>query len=225
MKKTFTLLFAAAGVAIGATNVTEQLIWNADKTVADLTGITFSNNDVSVVITLNWNKITDAKYQDIFTICDKDSTHKLGVGMFDNDEINLIYTNKGDEGYISYTGAFADVDKDSTGEVQSAAFVFTGTLIGPKQMTINGYLYLWEGTNTSPRLVTVTSNREVSMTYNNLTLSNGLTDKIEVYTGVVDNPEELASALLIKDDNIPEPTTATLGLLALAGLAARRRRH
>ena len=52
---------------------------------------------------------------------------------------------------------------------------------------------------------------------------------IEVYGSVL-SPEEMAAAMTnlanpAPTPSVPEPTTATLSLLALAGLAARRRRR
>lgn len=47
-------------------------------------------------------------------------------------------------------------------------------------------------------------------------------ENVKLFNGVIDNQQAVVTALV--QDNIPEPATATLSLLALAGLAARRRR-
>ena len=53
------------------------------------------------------------------------------------------------------------------------------------------------------------------------------TDEMEVYDEIIlaDQRVSLAKALVFQTDStVPEPTTATLSLMALAALAARRRR-
>ena len=81
-------------------------------------------------------------------------------------------------------------------------------------------------------------NKEAMVSFDNTNTSYTFTDANGVEMTAVDSLEDLAKAtapsyFVTKDGNgikvsyvtIPEPTTATLSLLALAGLAARRRRR
>ena len=252
MKKTITLLLAATSVAMAkTTDVTDLLVWDENNTTASLVGAGFTNSDITVVLTLNWNNFNaNSLAHDIFTISDG-SNHCLGLGMFFDyewyNDFSLIYSNTGD---VKYTPSFYPVDNMS---FVNSAVVFTAGVITKtetyyvkddkgnilkdedgkyvtdkrevQKYTLTGYLYLWDGINETPTLNQIVfDSDDLNIDYTSLTLGpNSVVDKMAVYTGVTDNPLNLAEQLL--GLSTPEPTTATLSLLALAGLAARRRRH
>lgn len=242
MKKTITLLLAATSVAMAkTTDVTDLLVWDENNTTASLVGVDFNNTDVTVALTLNWDNLNVyQEYQDIFTVTDE-SNHRIGVGMyFDYDwcnDINLIYSENGGPGYITEQGAYQYIPM-SADSIVNSALVFTATTIEEEDEDENGetivsvfyqltgYLYLWENGVKEPYSAQLFARFEEAKNVDYLTLhlgSNSIVDQVEVYTGVTDNPLNLAEKML--GLSTPEPTTATLSLLALAGLAARRRRH
>ena len=252
MKKTITLLLAATSVAMAkTTDVTDLLVWDENNTTASLVGAGFTNSDITVVLTLNWQNFdTNSISHDIFTIRDG-ANHCLGLGMYFDEgwvnDFNLIYSNTGD---VKYTTAFQGANYLNSA---NSAVVFTageitvtktfakkdeegnilydenGKIVtyqkAVQEYTLTGYLYLWDGINETPSLIEIIyAGDALDIDYTSLTLGpNSVVDKMAVYTGVTDNPLNLAEKLL--GLSTPEPTTATLSLLALAGLAARRRRH
>ena len=252
MKKTITLLLAATSVAMAkTTDVTDLLVWDENNTTASLVGAGFTNSDITVVLTLNWQNFdTNSISHDIFTIRDG-ANHCLGLGMyFDGGyekDFNLIYSNTGG---VIYTNAYQGANYLNS---VNSAVVFTAGVITKtetyyvkddkgnilkdedgkyvtdkrevQKYTLTGYLYLWDGVNETPSLIEIIfDSNALDIDYTSLTLGpNSVVDKMAVYTGVTDNPLNLAEKML--GLSTPEPTTATLSLLALAGLAARRRRR
>ena len=252
MKKTITLLLAATSVAMAkTTDVTDLLVWDENNTTASLVGAGFTNSDITVVLTLNWQNFdTYSEAHDIFTISD-DANHCLGLGMYfyygEEKDFNLIYSNTGG---VKYTNAYQGANYLNSA---NSAVVFTAGVISTtetyyvrddkgnilkdedgkyvtdkrevQKYTLTGYLYLWDGVNETPSLIEIIyDSNALDIDYTSLTLGpNSVVDKMAVYTGVTDNPLNLAEKML--GLSTPEPTTATLSLLALAGLAARRRRH
>ena len=226
MKQTMIVLLSAMSVAFAATSdITEQLVWDASKNTASLAESIDLKSDVTVVLTLNWSNINPLWLQhDICTI-KTNSKHLVGIGMnhsYGYNEITLIYSKSGKTEYSEQTGAYKDVPGM---EVSKAALVLSAGIV--QQYTLSGYLYFWNNMDEEPVFcaeVSLVPEGISSMDYTSLTLGpNGIVDKVAVYTGVTDNPLNLAEQLL--GFSIPEPTTATLSLLALCGMAARRRRH
>ncbi len=71
-----------------------------------------------------------------------------------------------------------------------------------------------------------TSLKSSTATYDAVTFDGSIVESTYVFNQAVtvEEAKTLAQAALVKTGTVPEPTTATLSLLALAGLAARRRR-
>ncbi len=210
--------------------ITDQLGWNSDETEAELNGLV--SNEATVVATLNWSYLTSDKYNDFFTLrYDDGFVYAAGVGMYDGLDLNLIYTDDFDwsPGYLPNAGAYQGVSGAIDDE---AAIVFTIVDNGG-QLTLNGYLYLWSAGAEAPTCTHVTyTGSGLLLPSSNIVLSPTLIKDVEVYTGITDDPELLATTLKNQvtpsepeTPAVPEPTTATLSLLALSALAARRRRR
>ncbi len=228
MKKTMTLLFAAmSSVFAATTDVTDLLVWDDSHTTASIVGAEFVDSEITVVLTLNWQNFdTTSETHDIFTISDA-ANHSVGIGMYYADmganDINMIYSNQGKSDYTGDKGSYQTVPYTS---FERSAVVFTATM-EDNYYVITGHLYLWETDSESPNYAKVYAQKQnvKNLGYEWLTLGpNSVVDKVAVYSGVTENPLQLAENL-INGVTVPEPTTATLSLLALAGLAARRRRH
>ena len=250
MKKTLAILLAATGMAMGEINPL-TLDWQKGETTIDATvpnDASFSEqigeavyyNSVTLVAELNWSEFLSAGNTNgevLFTINDN-SGHNHGLDLYvdnggkhldawvnDKDTwraIDIKYTEIPD--YTLATNAalvFASYDRNTSNNL---TFMYA-------------YLYLsFDNGQTYQMMLdkqTTTGWNDggfdniASFSYNDTYIN-----KMDVYnTYDMYNDYETAIKNLISpsaptpgDGNIPEPTTATLSLLALAGLAARRRR-
>ena len=214
-----------AGMAMAETvEITNQLKWNDDENVAELNGLV--TNEATVVVTLRWSNLIDAKYDDIFTFEQGDTV--AGIGIYKGVELNLIHTenHSTDFGYVDAYKAFG-----KTSVTDEASLVFT-IAQNSDQITLNGYLYLWSDPAKEPNLTPLTYTTYGVLPSSNIVFNKSLVKDIQVFTGITDDPLLLATNLKNyvapsepDSPTIPEPTTATLSLLALAGLAVRRRRR
>ena len=232
MKKTITLLLAAASVAIAATDITDSINWTSDHTAT----MNALSDDMSIAFTLNWDKLDYSNKQTLFTAYgpgSKTETAMYGVGMgifyskADGYDLNSIHVAKSS---VQYTGGYSNITEMLKYKVTDAVLVYTfdkDNQSNDATGTFGGTLYLWLDSNETPLL-------SIYAGYNQNTYVGSLEylefdaelvniESVRLYDGLVEDSPEFAKT--IKDTNIPEPTTATLSLLALAGLAARRRRR
>lgn len=243
MKKTFITLLALAGVASGVEYTYKtDLVGTLDNNIAH--GFTLNLDEASNIIPADdltpetlggYYYLTEFTYtartgshtslsSGSFSLLVLDSTRKI-IGWSDNSHEN---------GYgVDYTFKFSNVGIN-TGDTYTLAAVSSnvlnvaqqgmyyhggtgsnvsvdqdGSIITGGLRTIGVRVDLhWDNKNT-PNV-----NENIDTTGANLVMSSELTSEVTnqgaVYTSV---------------KLIPEPTTATLSLLALAGLAARRRRR
>ena len=249
MKKTLAILLAATGMAMGATPL--ELNWNDNE--ANLTkdannnDISYDNgplsNSISVAVTLNWDAMMNA--------AKTNGTSIFEIGMSNNTNQGLCVYSGGSK-YIDAwlnNADFPDYYSEDTGisikyssltDVSTAALVFT-SYHGSKSVTtyFDATLYLWDKYG---NLITTMKNDDGIESYSNslngasiqnIAFNQNFVENIAVYNQYIYGDEALAAATAVTfpsaptpgDGNIPEPTTATLSLLALAGLAARRRRR
>lgn len=223
MKKTFTLLLAAAGMAMGA-----SLEWDGNN-IAQLNLEDFKNRDATVVMTVDFSKLDNKdKSQEIFTIIGSDMLHIMGVGMYKNTtEFSSVYGVNGMAGYPTGSGVYKEANIE---DVAEAVVVYTcdgktdsEINNGDRYWTLTGYLYTWNSLGEMLPVVDIVYKKDIKNTeLGYLKKDANLVTDIAIFNEVVADPEKLA--LDFKNASIPEPTTATLSLLALAGLAARRRR-
>lgn len=246
MKKTLITLLALAGVAaadeltpvwsmedIDVSGNTNYPITLTDTTISSATGYT-------AVITLNWTVVANAPLFWLGT--DDGSNYTSSTATFgykgDSYHASLFNNTNGsnanaddDAGKVGITTTLQDYSLSDNNEVITATKKSTSL----KNKTLTYFLTSNNGTSA---LYGLTNNNEVvqiatqtGMTVGNVTAlhvghwgtnsnySDG-TMSIDLYNVVMkkNTMQSIAGAV------IPEPTTATLSLLALCGLAARRRR-
>ena len=241
MKKTIALLLAVAGTSMAATEkITDQLVWNSE-TVAGLNGLV--SKEATVVATLNWSYLTSDIYNDFFTLqrtgldsyTGWDVVYAAGVGIYTDEnsgtDLNLIYSSDFEWDDQYYTSAKNSYSNFTSAVDDEAVIVFTIAENGG-QLTLNGYLYLWSVGAENPTCTSVVYQKWTTLPSDYIEFSPTLIKDVEVYTGITDDPELLATTLKNQvtpsepeTPAVPEPTTATLSLLALSALAARRRRR
>ena len=136
----------------------------------------------------------------------------------DADPQSSTWTNNNLSGYESLKAAKFDLTS-----IQALSVVLTIEHSGSGNGTAYGYVYVLDNNNVVTKYSGYRTGSNVNTT--NITLleyDEVITGSLKVYTGTMslDEAEKLGMSLI----TVPEPTTATLSLLALAGLAARRRR-
>lgn len=222
MKKTITLLLAAAGIAAGATTPVE-LEWDSTNAAA-LDANTFANDEISVVFTMDLKKLSSVG-GDIFTISGTVTTYTTTYGLthtYESDwmmgDYNELWAiEKGSaSGALCYDLA---VKNPSFAEVVytygAGTFVAYMNFYNKNGALVNAKEYTWSGDFKDFTSVSMISSSVEKMdVYNTVIQKDDVQSAIDYYY----NPTTPG------DGNVPEPTTATLSLLALAGLAARRRR-
>ena len=231
MKKTLTLLFAAAGFAAAETTPI-TLAW--DNNNATWGNVDFgADKTISVAVELNWsNVVNTSALTSIYTIDtnDKDDYY-LGI----RSQKYIGGTNDCSFYGTLYDGIINHTTLDYGDKLVSYATSILSIENTGLTYCITNSLYLWDE---NEELITSVSKSDswnygfgdyTGISINSNFVVNG---NIDVYNNVFKEPEALEgvakrllpSAPTPGDGNIPEPTTATLSLLALAGLAARRRR-
>ena len=220
MKKTLIALMALAGIACGATTIDAK--WD----VAPTTAGDFYAGAWTFTFTLD----------EAYTI--ENSGAVLGAwwapGAYSGDHgvgSNAIYLTKGTNGALTLTvgrGKLNDVDfdKDTTfslyNDTTASDYVVRSGIQKGVTYTLTATLTEVTGQNNAKSgMLTITDNQGGTWTaetgdtawYKN-NMAGGGSDAINVTMAYGVNAGVL----------VPEPTTATLSLLALAGLAARRRR-
>ena len=222
MKKTFIALMALAGSAFAVEPITQAL------TFEDF------NSTLTQISTLN---VTEYTLSLTITGTDFDAWHN-------SKNINIL-TLGDNRGIFTQAGQYIAVRNDNTTDTTWIAPTKTeGTTFTWVSADTDNLLHSWvsktpEGGNAAPGAADLTITIDVGTSGSVITLgmANGTTSVIE--TGYV---VKLADVSLIDGSAsgnnqgvtgisnasiayvVPEPATATLSLLALAGLAARRRR-
>ena len=245
MKKTLITLLALAGVAaadeltpvwsmedIDVSGNTNYPITLTDTTISSATGYT-------AVITLNWTVVANAP---LFWLGTDDGTaygNSTATFGYKGDSYHAsLFNTSGSNGKATDNAGIAGItttlqDYSKADDDNVITENNKGTSLKNKTLT-----YFLTSENGTSALYGLTNNNEVvqiatqtGMKVGNVTAlhvghwntgdnrSDG-TMSIDLYDGVMEKStmQSIAGAV------IPEPTTATLSLLALAGLAARRRR-
>lgn len=243
MKKTIAILMASASAAFSATEV--NLNWTGN--VADISGETFTSGKATFVLTLDIDAIQAWANEDnkaneklgyLSGTNSQNTTTEIGFSLWTNNEdtssirpwrYNESYGAQPSGGH-NYQGTTSTLPFPDTINGESytyATLVFT-VETNNNNSKATGYLFLINDKLemvdqlTSSIKLTIGSTYMKNMPYTSFTINTDYVnpDYVALYNGIVDNPLEAAKAVL----PVPEPTTATLSLLALAGLAARRRR-
>ena len=224
MKKTITLLLAAAGFAAAATDPLE-ITW-----VDDQATLTESLDAISVVFTLDFASMGTNRplYEQVYTTIfswsgtTEEGSENGGVKHYFLDDPYF------DEYYNDLQFFAPGTSKFGTAFVEGYVKAIVGYTYGAGEVA-NRYITLIDASGNEIAKA-VASNK---MTRDTLSISeltkHAAVGNIEVYGSVL-SAEEMAAAMVnianpAPTPSVPEPTTATLSLLALAGLAARRRRR
>lgn len=244
MKKLFTLLVAATGFATATElqDITKTITWDVTEAgmQADLPQSFTETMEISVVVTLNWKGIKKAyDYPgnglniEFFTIngdYSKSTTQTnqiqyIGTG-FQVSPFNSLCNIGGFGGtnnklYQNIHATSLDFNKLSN-KITSATLVFTMDAASNNRRM---YLQLWdEDYELIPLKESSKSANgdEWLKSMQGINYNPAYVNNIQIYSGII--PETLAQDYAYNLLTIPEPTTATLSLLALAALVARRRR-
>lgn len=224
MKKTFTLLMAAAGMAVAAPTPVELEWVNgtanlSSESVAD----DFKNNEITVVFTLtnldlqgDMIMYVEGKYS-AYT----DGSAKFGLindySAYSYNDIACLYADNARD-YLGYHGLDGK---------EQAAIAYTMRYNSDANTTDASLSLYWlnaKGEIASELVYKSLSGKKAGIyDFSTLWVHENVADKVLVYGEALDS--EMAKDVLKNYLTVPEPTTATLSLLALAGLAARRRRH
>lgn len=233
MKKTIALLLTAAGMAVAANDITDNITWTSDTTatIATLSG------DMSIAFLLNWDEINTDKKQTLFTAYGPGSItesemYGVGMGIFysatEGYDLNSIHVNNSTVNYTNgYTNITEVLKQKEYTSITSAVLVYTFDKTQSNTMngTFGGTLYLWLDSEETPLSIYAGYQRDTYVgSLTNLVFDENRVDtqSVRFYDGLIEDSAEFAKT--IRNGSIPEPSTATLSLLALAGLAARRRR-
>ena len=245
MKKTLlTLLLAASSIATAATEIDLTGKW--DGNTVDISSETFNKGEVTVAVNLNREVLTKvAANQKLFYLSGTNYTFgENDQKVYGTAEIGMSnYTGYGSElNAFRYDGAKDSITFNNgmpltfipmAVDFSYATVVFTAYTSG-NNSRVQAYLYLFDAAGNiiednltlTAKYVTLNTNYDdKNDTYSHFTINETATstDGVKIYNGLVSSKEELTSiakSMVV----VPEPTTATLSLLALAGLAMRRRR-
>lgn len=238
MKKTIALLMAAAGLAAAATDPMD-IAWDEYGTASLNDGQVLES--ISVVFTLDLESLAANGPTDdwgvntsIFTwngVADGNGANG-GVTHFLVDYESWMYSDYKSELFFT---APANANGFGKTNVADYAKAIIGYTYGVGEVA-TAYLTLIDvdGNQTEYAPVSGSTKGIPSSLYINTLSKNSAVSEIEVYWSLL-SADEIAAAMTNlagagstpsePTPSVPEPTTATLSLLALAGLAARRRRR
>ncbi len=224
MKKTITLLLATAGFAAAATDPLEITWTDNEATLSE------SLDAISVVFTLDFESLGTNRplNEEVYTtIFSWSGTTEEGSENGDVKHYFLDETYFGDY-YNELQFSAPGNSKFSRDKVEGYVKAIIGYTYSVNE-TACRYLTLIDanGNPIDKGIVSGTRTRDsLSIT---VLSKHAAVGNIEVYGSVL-SADEMAAAMTnlanpAPTPSVPEPTTATLSLLALAGLAARRRRR
>ena len=220
MKKTLITLLAVASCAMGSTTWTS---YEVAETVTT-TGFDFSTNAVTVAVTLNVDVIKEYFNATVGTsnfVIKVTGNNAIGVGTLVKNNTQEYFSAAWNN-TIDYTPSGVDQDmgrEDLWEGATNASLVFsadrgTGARVVFTMNYSDGSVFQSSGTAASVKSATWTPN--------GLELNATAVQSVEMTNSYISLDEAKAKGTALA--SIPEPATATLSLLALAGLAARRRR-
>ncbi len=242
MKKTLITLIALSGLAMAEDSVSKDITYFTDPTLGDAAG---SYN--GIVFTLSDNarlnvSETVTPTSDTFKLTSVQVLVRSGNTWGNNDFLYIVDSNK------KLIAASNIVTGDTTGgNYITFEFGDTTNILASGKNNVNQALTLGEtyyayfGNMSQKNNWYITVHGEVGATVNYLNAQQrqitcaGPTDAgtkldatMAAYNEATPSTTSDAYAPVLKINGtvtVPEPATATLSLLALAGLAARRRRH
>lgn len=252
MKKTFTLLLASASASFAASPV--NLNWTGNVADISETTFTGGKATFVLTLDLDaiqaWVDASDKSNEKLGYLSGYNSlgsagnplTTEIGLILQAQTDSLLIQPWRYNENYSSqtsgghsYQGTTTTLPLPETIDNKSysyATLVFT-VETSNNNSKATGYMFYFDdklnmvGQSTSAQK-TLGSTFLNNMPYRSFTINTNYVNPnyVALYDGVVANSLEAAEVAkaVLPIGSIPEPTTTTLSLLALAGLAARRRR-
>ncbi len=238
---------SAADMGVGIADATYQ---NPGSTgTSQLTNTQFSNAqaDFTLQLVIDWDKMMSSvasTWQSptlIMAGANSDMWYKMGLGMWIKDETNLYLSLRHESSVETLT-----IDGLTSGGDSNDSILFTNDMKNT-YTDANGMLTLFASHDSTAKTLTlfvvnadgslssaVADVKQVDAWPNN---SNGTYTHLQVTAGDTSSMEGVITSISTFNEamdqhavkyymqtSIPEPATATLSLLALAGLAARRRR-
>lgn len=239
MKKTLIALMATSSMAMAAVSLDD-----ADITMAGNTGYDTQGNNFTVALTLDVTELktllekgqTPAWGTDIIKyVCNGTATGVTVNGGSSSNKINTsgLFARWGDTtnwNSVQWQGStnLSDLNGDAAGtgwdNVASAGLVYS---FGATSGTAVSFTLIDNDGNTLVNSYVLantlksSSAGKAALTFDDSVLTSYYFNE---YMGGNEANMQALSATVATTAPIPEPTTATLSLLALAGLAARRRR-
>lgn len=255
MKKTITLLLAAAGLAIAADDinpiglnfVSVEENGSIIKQTATLNSALFAENAFSVVLTLDFKALSSGG-GDLFLV--NGTTHYPSLPNDTNPaswgmKHYYMYEDYGWY-YDEYSNLYGVANSSQNSQAINynllnkqpdyADVVYSYKVENNKSvLTTTMYFYNGNHEKIDDYVDTYTNSNYYLTTYTSIDVLSSAVTNLQLYNVALEGDEQIQTALnTLKgntppstpgDGNVPEPTTATLSLLALAGLAARRRRR
>ena len=251
MKKTLITLLAVASCAMGVT-INDAIKYTTEDTPVDLdTDFTSKQTnytltlvlDADVLITsLTERDMTNFWFAKMNVDRNNGATYNLGVGLIHRGgqdantkydaSIMAVYPDASnnpvgkdlamgpDGAYLSSitTSAWGYNPTDKSNSVKYAVLTVTGTI----GSNMTGYLTMFMDDNKILEYSGTSSDYSFSncLDINSIEINEDFVQKAYVFDSLVGAADIRAMHMAL----VPEPTTATLSLLALAGLCARRRR-
>lgn len=248
MKKTLIALMATAFCAMGVT-LEDAVVSMTGSTVASTTDLTSYNLDgsFSLVLTMNMESVesflSDSKKNQAYTVASVSaaSNRKAGVCFVFSKDYQGQTDSNGDTGLVTIGSTTDSVSSaigtpgwtrghvDATGIEWDNVAGVTITMVHTAGTKTDNYLTVvdTEGNKT----IYTTSNTDLKWTSSDTNDGFDGISSLNLSTDYVTGAYFFDSALSVGDVTaiskaltVPEPATATLSLLALCGLCARRRR-
>ena len=218
MKKTIIALVALTGIAAAETYTASTPEKSSDTSQGNYYGFTLSF-DNATYLTTNVPAQTELVLDSI-TLLTRSSSNTAAAMQV------AVYKYTGD----NTTGTFLGLSTTTLANVKDST-AYTVTFEDILVNSSDRYQFLFVNANTTEDLTTFDGYKAASMSWG-VSVTNSFSAQIPggwgTYKGNGINDWEgnyvPVTTVTLSTPTIPEPTTATLSLLALAGLAARRRR-